>query len=324
MLKKSIAILVLIMSILVSCSNSDNKDNGNIQDEPKQIVMDQSYKEGLEIFSTNCINCHSPRRNGKNQRVAPPIKAIKRHYLGAETTEDQFVSEMTDFLLNPSEDKSKMPGALKKFGIMPNLGMSEEQYRAVANYLFRSDVEDPNWYETKYLPEKAKLVDNKEINYLKQGGKFAMATKAVLGKNLLGAIKSKGTEHALGFCNERAIVITDSMSHNLNAKIKRVSDKNRNPSNKASKRELAYINQAKKAIENGKSADPQMIEDAEKVVAYYPIITNKMCMQCHGEPNEEIKPKSLEIIKELYPNDMATGYKPNELRGIWVIEMDKQ
>jgi hypothetical protein len=49
-----------------------------------------------------------------------------------------------------------------------------------------------------------------------------------------------------------------------------------------------------------------------------------MCLQCHGIPNNQILPTTLSKIKELYPTDKATGYGENELRGIWVIEMDKK
>ena len=36
------------------------------------------------------------------------------------------------------------------------------------------------------------------------------------------------------------------------------------------------------------------------------------------------KPETLNKIHELYPDDKATGYGPNELRGIWVIEMNDE
>ena len=33
--------------------------------------------------------------------------------------------------------------------------------------------------------------------------------------------------------------------------------------------------------------------------------------------------KTLAKINQLYPNDKATGYDVNQLRGIWVVEMTK-
>jgi hypothetical protein len=49
-----------------------------------------------------------------------------------------------------------------------------------------------------------------------------------------------------------------------------------------------------------------------------------MCLQCHGDPANDISPETLNKIQTLYPDDAATGYKTNELRGIWVVEMPKK
>jgi hypothetical protein len=47
-----------------------------------------------------------------------------------------------------------------------------------------------------------------------------------------------------------------------------------------------------------------------------------MCLQCHGKPNVDINEATLGQIEKLYPNDKAVGYGLNELRGIWVVEMN--
>ncbi len=53
---------------------------------------------------------------------------------------------------------------------------------------------------------------------------------------------------------------------------------------------------------------------------YAPIITNTLCLQCHGKPGSDIKPKVLASLKDLYPNDMAKGYDANQVRGLWSID----
>ena len=60
-----------------------------------------------------------------------------------------------------------------------------------------------------------------------------------------------------------------------------------------------------------------------KMVGYYPIVTNQMCLQCHGKAYKDINDATLNKINKLYPNDQATGYLENELRGIFVVEMNK-
>lgn len=118
--------------------------------------------------------------------------------------------------------------------------------------------------------------------------------------------------------------MTDSISKLLNAKIKRVSDKNRNPKNKANKDELAYIDFAKKEIEKGRNPLPKTNINNKKNTVYYPIISNQMCLQCHGKVNTEIKPSTMAKINKMYPYDLATVYNINEIRGIWVVEMNKK
>ena len=83
--------------------------------------------------------------------------------------------------------------------------------------------------------------------YAQRGLKYALTTKAVLGKNLMKTIQKKGTLEAVTFCNKQAYPLTDSMSLVHNAIIKRVTDQPRNPSNKRirhkSKGILPYYNQ---------------------------------------------------------------------------------
>lgn len=167
--------------------------------------------------------------------------------------------------------------------------------------------------------------DNKnEFSPLEEGLNFAMQTQKVLAENLMNEIKTKGTVHAVTFCSAKAYPLTDSMALALNAQIKRVSDKPRNPNNKANQQEAAYIAKSKEFLEKGEHVKPEMTEINGRMVGYYPIITNQLCLQCHGGQGEEVISETLLQIEDLYPNDQAIGYKVNELRGIWVVEMDKK
>ncbi|MCF6270604.1 MAG: DUF3365 domain-containing protein [Melioribacteraceae bacterium] len=169
--------------------------------------------------------------------------------------------------------------------------------------------------------EETKETFNQEK--IELGSNYVKATKSVLGRNLLSSLKKGGAENAISFCSEKAFTLTDSMATLQNIKIKRVSDKSRNPDNMANSSELIYIAISKNLLANNEKIKPQISEIAGKMVGYYPIITNKMCLQCHGEIDKDILPNTLAKIKTLYPQDKATGYGSNELRGIWVVEMEK-
>lgn len=167
-------------------------------------------------------------------------------------------------------------------------------------------------------------IKKSSLSYKEKGMEYALKAKGALGKNLINAISTQGTINALSFCNENALHITDSVAKNLNIQIRRVSDQYRNPNNKANADELAFINAAKNQLNDSKKITPQIQEINGKAVGYYPIVTNKMCLQCHGNPSTEIENNTLLKIKELYPSDMAIGYSDNELRGIWVVTMPKE
>ncbi|WP_158979285.1 DUF3365 domain-containing protein [Cellulophaga sp. L1A9] len=156
------------------------------------------------------------------------------------------------------------------------------------------------------------------------GLEYAHTTQQALGKQLVGTIQKKGTLAALKFCNIQAYPITDSMALKHNAIIKRVSDKPRNQANKANAAELEYIKSFKQDIVNGITPIPLVKENRDDTVEfYYPIITNAMCLQCHGT-EKEVNPETLAVIRSLYPKDMALGYGTNEVRGIWSINFKEQ
>ena len=162
------------------------------------------------------------------------------------------------------------------------------------------------------------------LPYEKMGLDYALATKAVLGKNLITAISTQGVENAIGFCNEKAYPLTDSMATVLHANIKRVSDKNRNAGNAADAKEVRYIESCRQNLAKGEPLKPELHRAKGKVKAYYPILIEQLCLQCHGTPETEIAHNTLEKIRVLYPADKAVGYKENEIRGIWVVEMDEK
>ena len=138
--------------------------------------------------------------------------------------------------------------------------------------------------------------------------KYALAAKGVLGKNLKRAIQEKGPSGAIEFCKVEASKLTDSVSLMNNAVVRRVSDKPRNPDNAANTIEKGYITYYKKLIVAGKKPEAIVNVTEEEVDFYYPIITDALCLQCHGTPQGQVRPETLAVLKSLYPTDMATGY----------------
>jgi len=191
--------------------------------------------------------------------------------------------------------------------------------------IFSSCKNEPK--ETVSASEKAAEIEeaSSKINtsYAQIGLDIAFSTKAQLGKNLMGTMKKKGTKEALQFCNVRAIPLTDSMATVHHARITRVSDKTRNPNNKANETELKNIEAFKNALANGDEITPILETKNDSVYFYYPIVTNGMCLKCHGN-QDSIENDVLASLKNLYPTDTALGYSENQVRGIWSISFKEK
>lgn len=330
-------ILLFIIALLGSCQNTKKDIYTAKIGSSDTALLSQEEHPGKKLLENNCYVCHSPTTTQKD-RIAPPMIAIKKHYISSSTTKAAFKKELQEWIKDPNEKDAKMFGAVRRFGVMPKTPFPEETINQIADYMFDYTIEQPEWFEDHYKEERGRGMGKgkrmgkgkgkrmgmqKQPTYEERGLKYALATKSELGKNLIGTIQKKGTLAALEFCNEKAYPLTDSMSVVYNATIKRVSDKPRNIKNKASAKELQYIKAFKTTIANKEEPQP-IIEETESLVNfYYPITTNTLCLQCHGKPKKEIKRETLKSLKALYPNDKAIGYDVNEVRGIWSITFDK-
>lgn len=313
---------LLIAVLINSCKNESENESKN---EPKQLS--EAHQEGLSLMMQNCYSCHDPKTS-EEKRIAPPMIAVKKHYLKGKPSKEKFTADFMAFMDNPTSEASKMPNAVKRFGVMPNLSFPKEKLALIADYLYENEIESPEWFEEHYKKEHKKYSENKAPyetgDYAAQGMHYALTTKGVLGKNLMGAIKKNGTENAVTFCNTKAYPLTDSMATFHNVRIKRVSDKPRNPKNAANKTELTHITTFKNALASGEEVKPIVEEQGKAIRFYAPIKTNEMCLQCHGKTDGQITVKVKDKLKKLYPNDKAIEYGTNEIRGIWSIEFDKE
>ncbi|WP_445710042.1 c-type heme family protein [Flavobacterium sp.] len=291
-----------------------------------------SPQEAKDLMETHCYLCHSPSTKENEGRIAPPMIAVKSRYLMDYNSKDDFVKAISNFVENPTNETAKMHGAVKKFGVMPKQVFPEKAVAQIANFMFDYQIDEPTWFKEHWQghgnddwtqPGKKVIVVEKQKSYDEIGLEYALATKKILGQNLMGTIQKKGTLEALVFCNSQAMPLTDSMSVKYNAIIKRVSDKNRNPNNKANAEELVYIEQFKKDLAAKIEPKPVVIDKGEKIQFYYPIPTNTMCLECHGK-SENIKAEIRVKTLKLYPKDLAIGYGENEVRGIWSITFDNK
>jgi len=157
--------------------------------------------------------------------------------------------------------------------------------------------------------------------YQTTGNEISNLAQATLLANVGRAIQEGGPGYAVEFCNLKASGIVDSLNNVYQSKISRVSAQNRNPENGLSSKTDQILWQI---FENSAIMDT-VIQDQQHIL-YFKRINTAMpaCLKCHGIPGIDINEATVEKLHVLYPADKATGYKLNDFRGLWRIEMSAE
>ncbi len=150
--------------------------------------------------------------------------------------------------------------------------------------------------------------------YIHRGDSLSMLAQQALLMKVSHGLQTEGPAATLEFCHENASPIIDSLSEVFGVHIGRISSQNRNPKNAATSEEEMLLARFAAGLK-----DTFVINNDVKT--YYKAIHIGMpaCLLCHGVPETDIQPATLEKIREHYPNDKATGYHSGELRGAWKI-----
>jgi hypothetical protein len=111
--------------------------------------------DGKELLTQRCLVCHGNDQTEEN-RLAPPIVAVKQRYLKQFRDKDSFVDAIAQWASAPSEDHSLMRGALRKFGLMPALPYNESDLRAIAEYIYEGSMLKPAGFDEHQKAEHGK------------------------------------------------------------------------------------------------------------------------------------------------------------------------
>jgi hypothetical protein len=133
-------------------------------------------------------------------------------------------------------------------------------------------------------------------------------------------ISQSGHANAIGVCRDKAPAMAKALSEKTGWSIRRVSLKNRNPKAIPDPWEQAVLEEFERRLaagENPTALDKaeQVTIDGKPVYRYMKALpTQKLCLDCHGTADTvsaEVQAK----LKELYPDDKATGYGLKQIRG---------
>lgn len=148
---------------------------------------------------------------------------------------------------------------------------------------------------------------------------------AQLSGELAKAIEEGGPVAAIPICSEKAQPLVAEVASRRQLGLRRLSDRPRNPQQQASGTDLATIESFRTAIQNKTAPEPAVVEtpDGSTLVRLPIIVSQPLCLQCHGT-DADIADDTRAAIRKLYPEDQATGYQLNDLRGIWQVTLGPQ
>lgn len=163
-------------------------------------------------------------------------------------------------------------------------------------------------------------VTSTEQNMLSHAKRLSGEFVQKLGGILKQKLETSGTESALSVCKDVAPAMSAQYSNETRI-VKRVSLKPRNSYiGVVDDWEATQLKAFDLEAESGKPVHEIEVnaityeKDGRWFRYMKAIPTQPICLQCHGE-SDKIKLTVQALLKQLYPNDLAVGYKVGEIRG---------
>lgn len=214
-------ISLAVMLCSYSCTSTNNKQESTEETEVKNEITSNETSAGKELYEKHCVACHKIELNSTANPIAPAIFAIQLHYKPMYPDVAEFEKAMVEFLKHPTVEKSLMPGAVKKFGVMPLIQFPDNELSEIAKYIFSVEKDDT----------KANACGDKKTDSLSLNGneKWKIDSKMFAGiskmKELTKSFSSKNVKDyqklgkdAFGIVKET--IIDDSSDEKTAAQIK--------------------------------------------------------------------------------------------------------
>jgi hypothetical protein len=80
------------------------------------------------------------------------INHVKERYPEREA----FIQRIVEWVGNPNSNDSLMPGAIRRFGVMPKMDFPRKDVRKIAAFLYDQPLDLPQWYIEHYQQQHGK------------------------------------------------------------------------------------------------------------------------------------------------------------------------
>ena len=134
---------------------------------------------------------------------------------------------------------------------------------------------------------------------------------------LMGTLQDADPSEAIHVCREKAPEIAARLSVD-GVRMGRTSHKTRNPANAPE----PWVEPLLAAyLEDPTQTKPRAVMIDESTFGYVePIYVMPFCLSCHGP---SLEPELQATIQSLYPEDQATGFKADDLRGLFWVTLPR-
>lgn len=124
------------------------------------LLADSVVDEGKQLFTTYCSACHGMTGGmDMSQRIAPPIIAVKMHYIETHKEQESFVKAISDWVASPDKSKTLMPGAIRRFNLMPAIPVADGDAKKIATYMFKGELDKPEGFDQHYQQRHGKSAE---------------------------------------------------------------------------------------------------------------------------------------------------------------------
>ncbi len=137
-------ISLIAFTVLLNCTSNNKNElkNTTPEKEIKQKTISASVStKGYNLMKQKCFICHFPKPDPSksNKMIAPPMMRVQQHYKPSFPEKKEFINAILTWVKNPNEKGTLMPGAVRKFKVMPHLGYKDEEIKLIAEALFETD-----------------------------------------------------------------------------------------------------------------------------------------------------------------------------------------
>lgn len=143
-MKIKLAIISILTIGFASCGMEDAKittTQATSMMTDKVVTQPGSENKGYELMTQKCFICHfkTPDPSRRDQMIAPPMLRVQEHYKPAYPNKEEFVKAVMAIVNNPSEENTLMPGAVRKFNVMPKVEYDQQELKLIAEAIFDTD-----------------------------------------------------------------------------------------------------------------------------------------------------------------------------------------